>query len=127
MTTADTSDLHVPVKRLQLDRASGALVAVPRVELFLRGPIPLEWLGKAAALPGKTLNVALALWWRHGMAKSKPFKLTQQALKHMNVERDAASAGLIRLERAGLIRVTRSPGQRPIISMVTRAAGLGTK
>ena len=78
MSTAYTSDLHVPVRRLQLDRASGALAAAPRKELFLRGPVPLEWLGKAAALPGKTLNVAIALWWRHGMAKGKPFKLTRR-------------------------------------------------
>ena len=89
--------------------------------------MPLEWLEKAAALPGKTLNVAIALWWRHGMAKDKPFKLTRAALKCLNVERDAASAGLIRLERAGLIRVERRPGQRPMISMVTRTAGTGAK
>ena len=127
MTTTYTSDRHVPVRRLQLDRASGALAAAPREALFLRGPVPLEWLGRAAALPGKTLNVAIALWWRHGMAKGKPFKLTQQALKYLHVERDAASAGLVRLEQAGLIQVKRRPGQRPIISIVIRAAASGTK
>ena len=127
MTTAYTSDRHVPVRRLQLDRASGALAAAPREALFLRGPVPLDWLGRAAALPGKTLNVAIALWWRHGMAKGKPFKLTQQALKSLHVERDAASAGLVRLEQAGLIQVERRTGQRPIISIVIRAAGSGTK
>ena len=127
MTTAYTSDRHVPVRRLQLDRASGALAAAPREALFLRGPVPLEWLGKAAALPGKTLNVAIALWWRHGMAKGKPFKLTQQALKYLHVERDAASSGLVRLERAGLVRVERRPGQRPIISIVMHAAASGAK
>ena len=126
-TTTYTSDRHVPVRRLQLDRASGALAAAPRKALFLRGPVPLEWLERAAALPGKTLNVAIALWWRHGMAKGKPFKLTQQALKRLHVERDAASAGLVRLERAGLIRVEPRPGQRPIISMVIRTAASGTK
>jgi len=127
MDSAYTSDRHLPVRRLQLDRESGVLVMVPREELFLRGPIPLEWLGKAAALPGKTLNVAIALWWLHGMAKGKPFKLTRKALKYLNVERDAASAGLVRLERAGLIKVERRPGQRPTISMVIRAAGAGAK
>ena len=126
-TTTYITDRHVPVRRLQLDRASGALAAAPREALFLRGPVPLEWLGRAAALPGKTLNVAIALWWRHGMAKGKPFKLTQQALKSLHVERDAASAGLVRLEQAGLIQVERRTGQRPIISIVIRTAGSGTK
>ena len=102
-------------------------MVAPKKELFLRGPLPLEWLGKAAELPGKTLNVALALWWRHGMAKGKPFKLTRKALKCLNVERDAASSGLVRLEGAGLIQVERRPGQRPIISIVLRAAGASAK
>ena len=127
MSTPYPSDHHVPVRRLQLDRASNSLVEAPRKALFLRGPVPLEWLQQAAALPGKTLNVAIALWWRHGMANGRPFKLTQQALKYLNVKRDAASAGLIQLEHAGLIRVERKPGQRPTISMVIRAAGLGAK
>lgn len=110
-------DNHLPVKRLQLDVTTGTLVAAQKKEPFIKGPIPLEWLSKAAALPGKTLNVALAIWWLHGMADHKPFKLTRKALEYMNVERDAASAGLTRLEQAGLIRVERKPGQRPTISI----------
>ena len=118
MYIPSNSDRDIPVKRLQLDVVTGKLMPVPKKELFLRGPIPLEWLAVAAKLPGKTINVALALWWRHGMAKGKPFKLTQMALKAMNVERDAESAGLARLEQAGLIRVERKPGQRPIVSIL---------
>jgi hypothetical protein len=118
MYTPPTSDLHIPVKRLQLSDATGTLVAAPKTKPFLRGPIPLEWLGTAAMLPGKTLNVAIALWWRHGMARGKPFKLTRMALKTLNVGRDAASAGLARLEQAGLILVERKPGQRPFITIL---------
>ena len=91
---------------------------IPQKAPFLRGPIPLAWLSEAAKLPGKTLNVALALLWRHGMARGKPFKLTRMALKTLNVERDAASAGLARLEQAGLIQVERKPGQRPTVSIL---------
>ena len=117
-TTPYTSDHLIPVKRLLLDRTSGTLVVAPKKELFLRGPIPLEWLAIAAALPGKALHVAIALMWRYGMAKGKPFKLTRAALKYLNVERDAERAGLVRLERAGLILIERRPGQRPIISVM---------
>lgn len=118
MCTPNTADRHVPVKRLQLDVASGTLRVAPKQELFLRGPIPLDWLALAAKLPGKTLNVAIALWWLHGMAKGKPFKLTRMALKALNVARDAESAGLLRLEQAGLIQLERKPGQRPIVSIL---------
>jgi hypothetical protein len=113
-----TSDLDLPVRRLQLDAATGAFVKAPKKEPFLRGPIPMAWLEVALKLPGKTINVAIALWWRRGMAKGKPFKLTQTALKLVNVERDAANDGLTRLEQVGLIQVERKPGQRPIISIL---------
>ena len=118
MATTPDPDRDVPVKRLQLDATTRKLVESPKAALFLRGPIPLDWLGSAAALPGKTLHVGIALWWLHGMAKGKPFKLTQKALQTLNVERDAASAALARLEQAGLIRVVRKLGQRPMVSVV---------
>jgi DNA-binding MarR family transcriptional regulator len=105
---------------LQLDCTNGKLVESQKAALFLRGPIPLNWLGSAAALPGKTLHVGIALWWLHGMARGKPFKLTQKALQTLNVERDAAGAALARLEKAGLIRVVRKPGQRPTVSVVEK-------
>jgi len=132
MVTTPDPDRDVPVKRLQLDRTTGKLVDAPKAALFLRGPIPLAWLGSAASLPGKALNVGMALWWLHGMAKGKPFKLTQKALQTLNVERDAASAALVRLEQAGLIQVERKPGQRPTVSMIVgvvgdRASGSGGK
>ena len=119
MYIPSNSDQAIPVKRLQLDVVTGKLMPVPKKELFLRGPIPLEWLARAAALPGKTLNVAIALWWHHGMAKDQPFKLTRRALKDLSVERDAAGLALTRLEQAGLIQVERNPGQRPTIIMQT--------
>lgn len=122
MSTTHTLDSNVPVKRLQLDIATRTLVAAPKAALFLRGPIPLAWLSRAANLPGKTLNVAVALWWCNGMAKGKPFKLTKTALRNLNVERDAASTGLTRLEEAGLIQIERQSGQRPIISILTGVA-----
>ena len=118
MSITRDPDRDIPVKRLQLDVATRKLVEAPKATLFLRGPVPLEWLGSAATLPGKTLHVGIALWWLHGMAKGKPFKLTQKALQILNVERDAASAALTRLEKAGLIRLVRQPGQRPMVSSI---------
>jgi hypothetical protein len=118
MSTPYTSDRRVPVKRLQLGAVSGTLTPAPKKELFLRGPVPLDWLAVAAKLPGKTINVAIALWWRNGMANGKPFKLTRMALTALNVERDAERQGLARLELAGLVEVERKPGQRPSISIL---------
>ena len=111
------SDRDIPVKRLQLNVVTNQFEYSPKKALFLRGPIPLDWLARAAGLPGKTLNVSLALWWHHGMAKGKPFKLTRKALEYFNVERDAVGKALSRLEQAGLIQVERSSGRRPTITI----------
>ena len=113
-----TPDSQIPVKRLQLNRASGTLVDSPKKALFLRGPIPLEWLAAAATLPGKTLNVALALRWLQGMSAGQPFKLAQKALDMLNVSRETAGDCLVRLEQHGLIQVVRKPGRSPIVSIV---------
>ena len=43
-------------------------------------PIPMAWLNVAAMLPGKTLNVGLAIWWLAGMSKTAAFKITGKAL-----------------------------------------------
>ena len=85
---------------------------------FLKGPIPMAWLNVAARLPGKTLNVGIAIWWLAGMSKTTAFKLTRKSLDQLGVSRDAASDGLKRLEDNGLILVKRSPGQRPIVEIV---------
>jgi hypothetical protein len=122
MYIPSNSDRDIPVKQLQLNVVSNKLMPVPKKELFLRGPIPLEWLARAAALPGKTFNVAIALWWHYGMAKDQPFKLTRRALKYLNVERDAAGMALTRLEQAGLIQVDRKPGRRPTVTIRAHTA-----
>lgn len=112
------TDKAITVRRLQLDVVSGKLVSAPKKSLFLAGPIPLDWLHKAAELPGKSLNVAFAIWWLNGMAKGKPLKLTPLSLNSFCVKREAASAALNRLEMAGLIHLQRSLGKRPTISIL---------
>jgi len=79
----------------------------------------MPWLSRAAYLPGKTLSVAIALWWLYGMGSGQPFKLTRTALKYFNIGRDATSDALCRLEEAGLIEVKRTKGQRPTITILT--------
>ena len=84
----------------------------------------MAWLNEAAKLPGKTLNLGLAIWWLAGMAKTKTFKLTGKALAQLGVSRDAASDALKRLEERGLLRVQRSPGQRPTVEIFSVASNV---
>jgi hypothetical protein len=77
----------------------------------------MDWLSAAASLPGKAINLALAVRWLVDMNRGKPVKLTAKALVLLNVSEDACGDGLRRLEAAGLITVTRQPGQRPTVGI----------
>jgi len=84
----------------------------------------MAWLNVAARLPGKTLNVGIAIWWLAGMSKTTSFKLTRKALDQLGVSRDATSDALKRLEDNCLIRVQRLPGQRPTVQILPVAQGV---
>jgi hypothetical protein len=124
-------DRSIPVKRVRHDSSTGQYIDTPMSVAFLKGPIPMAWLNAAAKLPGKTLNVGIAIWWLAGMSKTTAFKLTRKALNQLGVSRDAASDALKRLEGNGLILVKRLPGQRstveilPVAKSVTKRENTG--
>ncbi len=89
-----------------------------RGDLFIKGPIPMAWISSAANLPGKSILVALAFFWLAGMKQQQKVKITRQALELFNVSDDAYRDALIRLEQAGLIKVSRAQGQRALVEIV---------
>ena len=111
-------DFGITTKRLKFDKHVSAYIEAPISPLFLKGPIPLDWISAAAKLPGKTINVGMALWWLHGMSKGKPFKITSKALAFFHVSNDAAYDALARLEQAGLAKLLRRPGRRPVVTVL---------
>ena len=117
-------DKSIPVKRVRLDSSTGKYIGAPLTVPFLKGPIPMAWLNEAAKLPGKAINLGIAIWWLAGMAQTKTFKLTGKALDQLGVSRDAAADALKRLEARGLIRVQRSPGQRPTVEILSVASAV---
>ena len=112
-----TNDRLIPYEKLRYTHGLGFSKA-KQVSLFIKGPIPLEWISTAENLPGKAINVALALYWMGGMNPQKRFKITRRALGLFNVSDDAYRDALLRMEAAKLIRVSRSPGQRALVEIV---------
>jgi len=86
---------------------------------FIRGPLPLEWFGRAAELGRPALAVALALWWRAGVERRAQVALSMQSCKLFGVpsRRDRREA-LARLQSAGLIGVERSTSKSPVVTIV---------
>ena len=87
---------------------------------FLKGPIPLDWLTRAARLPGGSpLAVALAIWFQSGRRGSNTITLTSQICERFGVNRKAKYRGLRLLERDGLINVERRPQRNPVITLIS--------
>jgi hypothetical protein len=91
----------------------------PREE-FIRGPLPLAWMGKAARLPGQALAVALAIWFRRGIEQKDSLSLYPSALERFGVNRWSGYRALEALEGAGLVRVSRKQGRAPVVTIIQR-------
>ena len=87
-------------------------------EKFLKGPIPLNWLSRAAQLPGKSIHVALAIWYLAGLKKSASVKLGQSVLNDFGVDRHSKARALKQLASAKLISIQSAPGCAPVITVL---------
>ncbi len=93
---------------------------------FLKGPIPLNWLAKAAQQSGKALHAGIALWWLKGLKRSWKVALSQSILNLFGVSRYSGYRGLTKLEKAGLLSVVRHPGRNPIVTLRLPAEDQGS-
>jgi hypothetical protein len=89
-----------------------------RNRLYLRGPIPLEWIGKAACLPGRVLHVGLALWHVSALKKQNVVKMQRKILELFGVSREVYKKGLDQLAAIGLVSVEPKPGATPIVTIL---------
>jgi hypothetical protein len=87
--------------------------------LFLKGPVPLDWLERSARLGGKCLSLGLALWFTAGLTKNDTFKVQGKTLKTLSIGRQAYYRCLSKLEKAGLIKTEHSKGCSTIITILT--------
>lgn len=88
--------------------------------LFVKGPIPLDWLAQAGRLPGKAAQVGTILWFLSGLNDSKTVKLTNIFPKRFGVDRFAKNRALVELENAGLVAVARAAGRAPVVAILAR-------
>ena len=86
--------------------------------LFIKGPIPYIWLSKANAQGGSTGVIANGLWFYVGLKKSSRFKIDHQLDELSGVSRQTRQSALIKLERAGLIRLTNKAGNYPTVEIL---------
>ena len=90
-----------------------------RGQRFLRGPIPWDWLSGAARLPGKALQVGLAIWHLAGLKNAMTVELSRAPLESLSVTRQAAYRALKVLEDAGLIKAARRSGRKTRVTILS--------
>ncbi|MHB9100700.1 MAG: hypothetical protein ACYC2E_04220 [Sulfuricella sp.] len=118
-TSASGNADIVPVKRLAYNPNTGKHELRAPGEKFIKGPIPLEWITRANALPGKSGAVGLALWFLVGVKSSRTIKLTGEVERIAVCNRKAVYTALAALETAGLITmVERKMGARAVVAIV---------
>jgi len=89
-----------------------------RTAYFLKGPVSFDWLRKAACLPGKSLHVAILIWFHYQLTKKTWFYLQTKFLKEFQISRRCLYSSLRALERAHLIETERNPGKKILIRVV---------
>jgi hypothetical protein len=94
-----------------------------RARHFVKGPIPVNWLARAAIHRGKALAVGLAVWHCAGLKKRRDcLALCPKMLARFGIARQAGYRGLRALESANLVRVDRGRGRCPRVSIVLEGA-----
>jgi hypothetical protein len=120
-------DSQIPTQRYQFSSSNGQYKRGSTAGVaFIKGPLSVEWLSCAASLPGKAINVALALLWLNGIAQSGGIKMTRKTLERFCISRDAYLDALHLLESAGLIDVQRLAGQTPIVKIRSMGENQGS-
>jgi hypothetical protein len=93
-----------------------------RAEPFLRGPIPLEWLARAAAMRKPALPAGLCLWFVRGVSKKTgPLRVSAAVRKKVGLSAGQMLRGLRALEAGGLVRfVKEGRGRCPVVEIVAQ-------
>lgn len=116
---SNLGELSIPIPELPValapNRSRMETTGMGRQGHFLRGPIPLDWLQRAASLSGRALHVGVALWYLDGFERSGTVKAQPSVLREFHVDRHAAYRALKTLEKAGLISVERKRGKAPAV------------
>jgi hypothetical protein len=94
-----------------------------RAEPFLRGPIPVRLIGLALDLPGRPLPVFLAIWHRVALTGKPWVSLPANVMADFRFGPTVKARAIAELERAGLVRVKRTPGRPVLVSLASKRAG----
>ena len=80
---------------------------------FIQGPIPTWWISAAAKLPGKTVNIALAILLARSLQRTKAVTLYSKYTRLFGCSRGVKKQALLHMQGAGLVRFECKRGRCP--------------
>jgi hypothetical protein len=86
--------------------------------LFIKGPVPLDWIKRANNIGGSVGLVATMLWFYVGLTGSKTIKLDSKLDDITGLSRQTRQSILKKLERHGLIKVIPKHGAYPTVRVL---------
>lgn len=89
-----------------------------RRPLLVTMALPMDWLERASALPGKALHVALTLLYLMSLRRSSQVRFSQATLRRLSTSRDASYDALARMANAGLIRLDKRSGRAHLVTLL---------
>ncbi len=98
--------------------SSGLSKPMPSLWVNPHQIVRMDWLSRAAALPGKSLAVALALLHLVNRHKNSTVVLSRRDLYRFSISPDAGIDSLTRLAYAGLILANRRRGRPPKVTLL---------
>ncbi len=89
---------------------------------YLRGPVPLSWLGAAQKAGGSALGVGALVWHLAGLTRRHSgLQLRPGLYATFGLSRHAVYRGLDRLVAAKLLRVHPRPGAASVVDLLPAA------
>jgi hypothetical protein len=80
--------------------------------------IPLEWISRAAVLPGRALHAAVAIRHLSALQKTPTVKMQRGVREQFGLTPDTYNLALRKLVAAGLVEVRRSNGQAHTVTII---------
>jgi|ABSN01.1.fsa_nt_gi hypothetical protein len=94
-----------------------------RREPFLKGPVPLSWLAKAASLRKPALPAGICLWFHRGVSGQTRIRVSGSVRKKLGLSAGQMLRGLRALSKANLIRFEKSGrGRCAVVEIVEPAS-----
>jgi hypothetical protein len=106
------------MERAVLSERAATSSRIDRDERVLQGPLPLAWLLIAAKLPGRSLHLAIVLWYAAGLSGSSSIHIGNTLCLRFGLDRNAKYRALRSLELAGVITVKRKRGRSPLVTIL---------